>query len=53
MHVAKMQPHRPRLGDLRHFVEIAPRGRKISNGAEVARTGEEARRQIYREVRGF
>lgn len=51
MHVAKMQPHRPRLGDLQHLVEVAPRGGEVADGAEQAGAGEKAFGEFIRHVR--
>ena len=51
MHVAKMQPHRPRLGDLQYLVKIAEGGREVAESAEQARAGEMAERNIDRVIR--
>ena len=51
MPVAKMEPHRPRLGDLQHLVEIAPCAGEVALGAPQASAGERAAGEINRDVR--
>ena len=49
--VAKMEPHRPRLGDLQHLVEIALRSSEVALGAPQPGAGEMAEGEVNRHVR--
>ncbi len=40
--VAEIEPHRPRLGDLLHVVEVAPRAVPFAEGAAESGAGEQA-----------
>ena len=44
-HVAEIEPHRPRLGDLLDLVEIARRAVPIADAAAEGGAGEEAARK--------
>jgi hypothetical protein len=45
--VAQIKPHRPWLGDLRRFGEIAPRAVPVAENASEGGAGDEAAREVF------
>ena len=45
--IAEKEPHRPRLGDLLRFVEVARRAVPVADGAAEGGAGEQAARDLF------